>query len=304
MEKKLPVSARLPFDIRAEVLARQIMEAFDMDTEQILYRPAYFHQRPGRRDVTELGDAYSHKLEKSQIWMEVSRESMFDILPEFLFLHQEDNYPDDTYKVKALTTQEEEARKFLSPFEQIFFWLQIENEQREYAMEQTLEEWWSELLIDRSEQGLSDRQRKIMIQLLPFLPEITGDWTLTAQWLSLIMEQDIRIREIPPPLYQLPDELTLRLGQGVLGQNFVIGDTFSDGIPSIEICFGQMDATELVEMLYSGKKRESFEREVLDFLLPVDTPYEIKFDTSGYTGEMDLNPDSVSNVLGFSTIIQ
>ena len=303
MEKKLPVSSKLPFDIRAEVLARQIAEGFDMNTEQILIRPVYFHQRPGRRDVTEVSEDYSERLEKPLIALEVSREGLFDTLPEHLFLHPEDNYPDDTYKVKALTVQEDEARTFLAPFEQLFFWLQIENEQREYATEQTLEEWWSQLLIDTSAQGLSDRQRKIMVQLLPFLPEIIGNWTLTAQWLSLIMEQEIAIMEVPPPVYQLPGELTLRLGEGFLGQNFVIGETFSDGIPSIEIFFGEMDATALVEMLPEGGKRKSFETEILDFLLPADTPYSIKFKTTDYTEKMSIEVGSVTNVLGYSTVI-
>ncbi|MBK7407694.1 MAG: hypothetical protein IPJ40_06185 [Saprospirales bacterium] len=85
MLDKLPNITGLPFDVRAEVLAMLIAERFDLSTEQLLYNPAWWHQRPGRGDVVELTEDFSNRLETKLVCIETSREGLFDLLPESCF---------------------------------------------------------------------------------------------------------------------------------------------------------------------------------------------------------------------------
>ena len=78
-------SSRLPFDIRAEVLARILAEKYNLSTEQLLFQPKSFFQRWGRRDVLEISEGHSFKLDKETLLLEVCREGMFDTLPESIF---------------------------------------------------------------------------------------------------------------------------------------------------------------------------------------------------------------------------
>lgn len=309
MSKDLPNSDRLPFDIRAEVLARLLMEKRDLDIEQIGFRPQNFYQRWGRRDVLDVSEGYSNRSGRDLVWLDVSREGLFDTLPEGLFFHPDDGYGSETSKVKALTQQEAAARKFLSPFEQVFYWLQLENELRESGFENNIEAWWQQRLrTEKSE--LDNEQRVILMQLMPHLPNIIGNWPLTAQWLQVILGESVRIEEIDPPQYNLPDDCQKRLGEGILGQDFVIGRTFSDGIAALNIAIEDLTTDALIGFLEGGQNRRILEDELLGLLLPVETPYSLTLQVQlsdemlhlGETiaDEKGLKKDNKTHILGFT----
>ena len=136
----------LPFDIKAEVLARLIATKFELNTEDVLFQSRNYFQRWGRRDVLEISEGFSLQTEKKQWVFDVSREGMFDALPESVFLHPDDEYRDSEHRIKELTKQEQEARKFLRPFEQMFYWMRLENEAHEHFLEGRTEVFWQRLL--------------------------------------------------------------------------------------------------------------------------------------------------------------
>ena len=309
-------STRLPFDIRAEVLARLLGETYGLSTEQILFRPQSYFQRWGRRDVLEVSKDFSFELDKETLALEVSREGLFDILPEGIFFHPDDDYPDDVFRAKKLGEQEADARKFLLPFEQLFYWLRLENEQREFEAENQLEQWWQGLLTENSDafdkfEGysplknslLNEAQQGILTQLLPHLHDIIGNWGLTAQWLSLFLETSIKITEAMPPLYTFPIEIQKRMGEGILGQDFVIGDTYTDGIPILKILIDDLTPESLEAFLPKGNKRELLEQELLQLLLPIETPYQIETRLKIQSTEFQMGEAYNSSILGYTTTL-
>lgn len=306
----------LPFDIRAEVLARLLGETYGLSTEQILFRPQSYFQRWGRRDVLEVSKGFSYLLDKENIALDVSREGLFDILPEGIFFHPDDKYPDDVFRAKKLSEQESDARKFLLPFEQLFYWLRLENEQREFAAENQLEQWWQELLTKNNETPdgfdgysplknslLNEEQQAILTHLLPHLPDIIGNWTLTAQWLSLFLNAPIKIIEESPPLYSFPEEVQKRMGEGILGQDFVIGTTYTDGIPILKILIEDLTPESVETFLPKGAKREILEKELLQFLLPIETPYKIETSLKIQSIEFQMGENYNSSILGYTTTL-
>ena len=304
-------SSRLPFDIRAEVLARILAEKYNLSTEQLLFQPKNYFQRWGRRDVLEISEGHSFKLDKETLQLEVCREGMFDTLPESIFFHPEDGDGDSLERVKRLSEQEAAARKFLLPYEQLFYWLRLENEKREFKAENEVEHWWQTILSTNTEAYsplkdtlLDEEQKSILIQLLPHLPDIVGDWTLTEQWLSLFLKTAIRIVELPPPQYTLPEHLQTRLGNGLLGQDFVIGTTFSDGIPSIQIFIEGLTPDTIGTYLPSGKNRILLEEELLNILLPIETPYDISLKLNRPSTEFQLGVSSNNSIIGYTTVLE
>lgn len=309
-------SNKLPFDIRAEVLARLLMEVYGCSTEQILFEPKNYFQRWGRRDVLEVSEGFSYNMDKATILLDVSRESIFDILPEGLFFHPDDEYADDVIRTKKLSEQAATAQKFLLPFEQMFYWMRLENERREFTAENRLEQWWQELLAEDSENSaifegysplknslLNEAQRDTLTHLLPHLPEIIGNWSLTAQWLSLFFEADITITEIPPPQYTFPIALQKRMGAGRLGQDFVIGETFSDGIPILKIAIENLAPEILADFLQEGEKRKLLEEELLPLLLPIETPYEIATKLNKEETFFQIDAMNYQSILGYTTVL-
>ena len=172
-------SSRLPFDIRGEVLGRLLLEHYDLSVEQVLFRPGRFHQRWGRRDVLEVSEDFSFTLDKKTLWIDLCREGLYDILPESLFLHPDEKYPDNVAKSEALTEQEAAARKLLLPFEQLFYWLRLENEIEEKRVEDQLESWWQEQITGSvsavSSPRLEPFQREILTYLIPNISNVVGN---------------------------------------------------------------------------------------------------------------------------------
>lgn len=303
--KNLINASNLPFDMRAEVLARLVAAKYDLKIEQVLFNPKSYHQRWGRKDVLEVSEEYSPTMDKELLVFDLSREGIFDTLPESIFLHPDDPYRDHIHRVQKLSEQEAEARKFLLPFEQLFYWLRLENEQREDQAEKNLETWWQHLLIGSytpfSNSQLDQEQLDMLTQMLPYLHDIVGNWVLMEQWLTVFLKTKVKIVEMPPPQYPLPLELQKRMDDGILGQDFVIGTYFTDGIPIVKIFIEDLTPETLGDYLEGGFKRYILEEELLSLLLPIEIPYEISLSLSVPNNDFYLGEQEDSSILGYTT---
>lgn len=291
------------FDMRAEVLARLLMQEHGFSVEQILHSPTFFHQRRGRRDVVEIAEGFSERAGQRNFSIETSREALFDTLPEAMFLFPEDDYGNEVEKMRQLSQQEAAGRKFLAPFEQLFFWLRVEVEANEWRTENQLGQWWAALLGDQSTSALSLNQQETLIEMMPHLQEIVGNWKLTEQWLAILLSRPARLEVQNPRAYPLPEETQLRMGEARLGQDFVIGQTFSDGIPVLEISIADLQPHEITSYLPGGASRRILEDELLSWLLPAETPFVIKLGLEHSQQRFRLSTDSQSDVLGYNTLL-
>jgi len=294
-------SLRLPFDVRAEVLGRLLAERYELNWEQVLLRPANYFQRLGRRDVMEISDGFSMRLDKELVWLEISREGLADVLPEEVFGYSVDNPSDE---------QIASGRKFCLPFEQLFYWLRLDNEQRESNSEQNLEkQWWGQFLSEAydgysplADLSLDEKQKNILYAMIPQLSDIIGNWKSTERWLSLFMNIPIRISEIPPPKYSLPESVQLRLGAARLGQDFIIGSSFCDGIPNVKIFIDGLTANTVGDFLLDGSKRVLLE-ELLTMVIPVETPYDIELSLKAQSTYFQVGATYDNSVLGYTTVL-
>jgi Type VI secretion, TssG len=307
----IPNAADFPFDIRATVVGRLLAQQNDLNPNQILFKPTQYYQRWGRRDVLSV-EAIADDDEINTICLEVSHEGMYDILPEGLFLHPEDDYEDNLKRIQAFSQQEAAGRKFLLPFEQMFYWLRVENEFREARLETQADTWWQEqvadatpLLLPQNPEDAADAAERetIKILMLPYLTEIVGNWSVASQWLSLFLKTEVQIQEIPPPTYDLSEAHQKRLGEGTLGEDFILGTTFWDGIPAVQILLQQLTAENISQFLPKNKQRIILEEELLALLLPIETHYEIELGVEVPSTDFYLDDARNSNILGYTTTI-
>ena len=113
----------------------------------------------------------------------------------------------------------------------------------------------------------------------------------------------MRIVELPPPQYPLPLDLQKRMDDGILGEDFVIGAYFTDGIPILEIKIEDLTPDTLGDYLEGSDKRHILEEELLSLLLPVEIPFDITLSLSVLSKEFCLGEKYDSSILGYTTCI-
>ena len=127
------LTAQLPFDMNAEALAGALLENNSglADSRQIMIRPLGHINRVSGREVMNVTGSVFNAEGEELVYIDINRESLYDSLPEMLFLRQEARYEDDIEKARHLAHQQEMARRFFLPFEETFYRARIEMERAE-----------------------------------------------------------------------------------------------------------------------------------------------------------------------------
>lgn len=236
-----------------------------LDVEQIVVAPKGPNRRRSNHEVREIR---RKKYEYDEVWLiEINRKGLVDTLPENLFLRIDADYPDSIAKAKAFDQQINEARKFFLPFEQAMFQPRIDTEQ--------LEQQWTEGFPTFIEKVwgfpafadcLTPRMRFLLCYLLPEAQRISGDWTLTKLCFEAVLRKEVNLKFVAPLEYEIPsDAQVLDLG------DLIIGESFRDDIPALEVSVEGVTLEELDEYLPDGKRRKVLEQLLYNYFLPLDT---------------------------------
>lgn len=264
------------FDIKAETVAAAMLEQdTDLHVEQIVISPKGAGQR---RSGHEVRGIRKRKYEFDEVWLiEINRKGLLDTLPENLFLRIDEDYPDSKARAKAFDQQLNEARKFFLPFEQAMYQPRIEVEQ--------LEQQWTEKYPTFVEQiwglpafgdCLTPRQRFLLCNLLPEVHRFSGDWVMTKLCFEAVMGKEVNLKFIQPLEYDIPsDTQVMDLG------DLVIGESFRDDIPALEVSVEEVTFDELEDFLPEGGKRRRVLEELLyNYFLPLDTTVVTRINVS------------------------
>ncbi len=270
------------FDIKAEtVAATMLAQDADLHVEQLVISPRGAGKRRSNHEVREIR---KRQYDYDEVWLiEINRKGLFDTLPENLFLRIDDDYPDSKAKAKALDQQIIEARKFFLPFEQAMYQPRIESEQ--------LEQQWTEgfpAFIEKIwgfpafADCLTHRQRFLLSYLLPEAHRISGDWVLTRLCFEAVLRKEVTLKFMEPITYEIPsDTQTMDLG------DLVIGESFRDDIPALEVSINGVTLNDLDDYLPDGKRRRVLEELLYNYFLPLDatvvTRINVTEDAWGFT---------------------
>jgi hypothetical protein len=303
-------------DFKAEVIAADFVE-HGLLLDQVTIRPVGTFRRTYGRDILraelEEGD-FAHE---TSLEIEVSREGIYDMLPEGLF-HQPDprqkgqSVKDIVEQIRRTRREEEYARKFFLAIEKEFYRtrLRVEINERKalngaaadpsagghfYERDIYLR-IWSEL------EQIAPEYRPPIIQILPRVFSIIGNPDLTAHILFRVLGEKVELSSRTNDFLDMSETVTTTLGDCYLGYDAFAGSWCLSEVPAVEIKVGPLQFHKVTDFLDDGKAARVI-RLVMELLLPAETEYTIRPLLSQGNDELILNAHAHCAVLGYSSRI-
>lgn len=235
----------ISYDIRAEVITNELLQSNDAVQEEITISNNGQFSRAYRNDVLGATIEDDNYDKQEYLNIQLSRDSMYDALPEGFVHSLSENNADKSVKQmirehKHQKKQEAEARNFFAPFEnEIFHYrTKIESVERDFLYKlngsKPLEffyDFW----------GLPHIYPAVLvskfIQLLPYAYRIVGDIELACQCLEHIIEEKVSYKTTTSKEYSEEAE-QVRLGENRLGVDFISGKNYMDYSMNLTIEIG------------------------------------------------------------------
>lgn len=268
-------SLNASFDIRVETLAAALLsksagvkDSFGL--EQVVVSPQGTLKR---RSSHEVKSVRTKEYEGDRVlFIEVHRKGLFDTLPDGLFLRREENYDSPKERTKAFDQQKKEARKFFLPFEQAFYLPRILAEQLEQEWTEHFPEFFTRIWgLDTFADCLNDRQRFLLCYLIPEAHRVVGNWELTGLCFEAVLQKPVELGFKAPLEYPIPEQAGLSADYS-LGEGAMLGGSFRDELPALEVRVKGVTFRELDEFLPGGKTRQLLEELLYNYFLPLDVP--------------------------------
>lgn len=296
----LEISAE--FDIRVESLAAYIVASQKTDEQentiaQLLINPLGGDRRRTRRDLESIRKRYFDA--DSAIQIDVNRKGLYDGLPERLFLRLEEDYENARARTKGINLQRAEARKFLLPFDQALYHPRIEIELKEQHYNERfpafIETLWG---LDDYSDCLNEKQKFLLCFLFPQAQYIVGNWYFIGLVFESVLQKPVDLNFTEPQTFSSPgaDKIAAEL---TLGEDAVVGDTFRDDLPALEITIKGVTMSDLFDYLEGGKTRRLITELLCSYFLPLDLSYSLQIKVTEDTMSFDLD----SAVLGVNTLL-
>ncbi len=295
-------------DIRIEAILAVLLENETVDLDHVVVQTKGVFKRPYSKDIlgVELRGKKSGKTEVLHI--DISREGLYDMLPEGLF-HQTmtkafKTTEDSVAEFKQHREEEKQARNFFLPLEQEFFRLrslsEIEERKALFAFSGAAHQgvfarFWGH------QPALSRQQSAVYYFLLPLFYHIVGNLPVTALCFEAILGQPVSLQWIPPQKqstegYQYP------LGACNLGVDFILGNTWFDEIPAIQVNIGPLKKKDLPDYLPGGSAHTVLEL-LYNHFLPVEVEPVLKISAKKESEPILFTEPKEAALLGYTSTI-
>lgn len=296
----------ISYDIRAEVIANELLESNTVVQDEITISNHGQFSRAHRSDV--LGAAIQDDNYDKQEFLNIqlSRDSMYDALPEGFVHSLSENNADKSVgqmirEHKHQKKQEAEARNFFTPFEnEIFHYrTKIESVERDFLYKlngsKPLEffyDFW----------GLPHIYPAILvskfIQLLPYAYKIVGDIDLACRCLASIIEEKVTFTTTSSKEYFDEGEQII-LGENRLGVDFISGNNYMDYSLNVTIEIGPIINKPFHSYINNGEIKIFIDC-FYEHFFPMEVEIKTVLLMNEQTEEFNL---SKQPVLGFTTRI-
>ncbi|MEI7895823.1 MAG: hypothetical protein WCJ26_02210 [bacterium] len=251
--------SHLKNDIKAEVIAAEIIEN-GLGASEIVVFPDGSFRRKFSKDVTGAEVIHSNNGQEV-IGMHVSRDGLYDSLPEALFHGQSDQPLSSGHEMAKMSKlqkkEEKEARLFLLPFENEIFYhrIQIELEERKilYQFSENLfndiyPQFW------RLDRTLPEKLVSRFVLILHLAHKIIGKPDLTGKCLGIILEEEVNVtmtgkRQSKNNDPELKSQKSPGLGSTGLGVDFVCGGHSPNTEPVMEFVIGPLNNSGVEDYL-------------------------------------------------------
>lgn len=303
------VANTLGTDFKAEVVASGLKErGYDPDRTLIIRQGD--SKRGFSKDIDNIHTEYSQHDLTDYLHIYVNRKSIYDELPEGLF-HQNLYYKDKHSKEEVLDEirihREEEyfVRRFFKPFEIVIDQMLVNFQHKERRFDKMnihadftriFSKRWPILDL------LPLKQAVMFIKMLPFLETITNSLDKISQIMSILLDVPVTVRRGSKSYTVVDEEMIPGLGECLLGETMVLGNSFDDGYFRILVEIGPISAKRM-EFLVEGGKGKIILNILNDMMLPADKETEIRYIIEQDDSIFRLGDEENVSYLGINTYL-
>ncbi|MCH4829593.1 MULTISPECIES: hypothetical protein [Flavobacterium] len=294
-------------DIRAEVIVNDLLNNKIISDNQFIIQKESQFSRTYRRDILEV-DIKDFNLDKKEyLNFTLSRDSLYDLLPEGVFHQSKNEYPDKGVNkmINEYQTQKKEqkaARVFFQPFENEFF-----------AYGVSLEDFETNFLSELNNPSVSDLFYEFwgitkeipehlaskLIHFLPYTYQIVGNINLATNLLSFFLGEKVSI--INKGSQQYSDEkLAISLGEAQLGIDFISGVEYDDYSIHLEVQIGPLKNSSFLDYILEGKIKKFLDL-YYEYFFPMET--DLQTNILIPNDQQNFEFTDKKTILGYNTII-
>jgi hypothetical protein len=296
-------------DIKAEVVVGELHENHFAPNEILTHHLGGF-LRPVRKDIQEVGFPENTLPEEAEeIVLELSRDGLYDSLPEGLF-HQpalrsrSAKRGEVMEELKKNRAEENYARKFFAPFENEFFNLRVLLEKREkYAIQGFTTSANKKLLqrIWRVIQHLDSKQINLLMHYLPLAHILRGDMERLQKVMQAVLGVKVTLTYTQKK-YPVKHDSIRRLSEMTLGIDSVLGNTFNLPVPHLLVEIGPLSNKEFQAFLPDGEGHHLMKL-LQDFFFPAGKHTRVKILMQRNENKLSLSEKANVSYLGYNTYI-
>lgn len=256
-------------DLLAEEWALCLLEEHNLTLDSCVFHPNGDHGRSHRKEIAHVSVRNLRGTDRPAVYLELRRNGIYHGLPEALF-HEAGS--SRTVKRNAAEDRNaQHAREFFLPFEQEtgrsrMVLRAIEHELLSKGVAQVhgqaLAELW--MLPD----FLAVGERTALLQVLPLAHKIQGDLSAIAACFTHVLGHPVRITLLEPSPVIVAEGLSQGLGIQVLGGDCVVGDSFFDGWPGIQVTVEAIPVNKMADPSWNRWLR-TLARVLAEHFLPV-----------------------------------
>ncbi|WP_149274981.1 hypothetical protein [Pareuzebyella sediminis] len=265
-------------NLKAEILVAEIEENTEVSIEDFVVHNKGTFSRAYRRDVIRFDDVQH----ENKITLNLSRNGLYDILPEGLFHRPYVGQGREAYgsRRKMLKKEEQDARLFFAPLENEFFYQRVEIEQKERALIHQFYSPGNDFLINfwRLDKAMPNRYLLKLLKLLPHSDKITGDLEMARGCLEKTLEEKVVFRKKYVERHgHKPEEFQTRLTTGFrLGVDSVLSGVQTKILePLLEITIGPIPENKIANYFKKNGVMK-FIKTFCDFFLPLEFEIDTK----------------------------
>jgi hypothetical protein len=263
-------------DLKVEFILSELFEE-GVKSSEVIINPQGAFTRRYTRDLISVEETEIMGSIGKFYHLKISRNSIYDALPEGLFHQPKLRKVNKTVKevaeeIKYQRETEKNVRQFFLPIEQELYSLRtfIESEERKAIINNTTAsesrvfiEFWD------LPQNLEDQQLCNLLYLLPFCHLIVGNFELSKLCFESILNTEVEMRLAKPLKHSVTQQKKVKLNSVNLGSDFILGETYTETIPALEVQIKIKEIAELSDYLNEGKKQELLHF-LFNYFLPID----------------------------------
>lgn len=292
-------------DIKAEILLVELLsnDNCNRNIDNLRIYPIGSFNKDVSADLCKISEN-SAEHETSILQADTRRNGIYDALPHGL-VHTStvESELSSVQKIKQSRLEEQNARKFLKPFDYAINHQRLLLEQEERKIFTGFPDDSRHLLFDMmwesARHDFTDYQKSLLFSILPNSHTIIGNLDMTASVMSTMIGNTVRIQKSRTTKDHVADNVSTTLGSLVLAETSALAITSEIVEDVYEIMVSDIPGEESELFLPRGQKTKALEL-LSQYLLPMEYDFILTLDVDKTPLELKEIPDNTTNILGYT----